>query len=279
MLLQGFRKARVVHVLTVVETVTVFVATFALLKFSQGTWLKRWEPQLEVYRISGYCVVLIVTLIAITLSKVPFRQFGLSRTSMQQGFHFSVASFPFILAIGLSLNFLSWRKLFPALLVVLIELVVLFILIQRMQKLPNNANDLKKDLIAFLLILAGGCVFYVVIGRSIVDTGFILMFHLFISSPVEELLFRGYIQTRINGAFNRKYHFHGIEFGMGLPVSAALFSLAHLINPFNPWLGKFELSIPWALWTFVLGLILGIVREKKEGLTAPILIHFFINFF
>jgi len=36
MLLQAFRKARVVHVLTVVETVSVFIATFALQNFRRG---------------------------------------------------------------------------------------------------------------------------------------------------------------------------------------------------------------------------------------------------
>jgi len=272
------RKIRHPLVGSVVETIIVFFATFVLLKFVQGTWLNRWEPQSEVYRISGYCVILIVTLTAIILTRMPFRQFGMSKTNVQQSFHFTLAHFPFILAISLSLNILSWRHLWPALLVVLIEWIVLFILIQRMQHLPDKMNDLKMDLISLLLIIAVGCVIYVVMGHSIADTGFLLLFYLFIASPVEELLFRGYIQTRINRAFDRKFHFHGMEFGMGLPVSAALFSLAHLLNPFNPWLGQFDLSIPWALWTFVLGLILGIVREKEGGLSAPILIHFFVNF-
>ena len=267
------------RIVAVVETVFVFIATFVLLKFVQGNWLNRWAPQSAVYRVSGYAVILIVTLLAIALTRVPFRQFGMSLANGQQGLHFALANFPFVLAISLSLNFLAWRYLLPALLIFLIELIVLFILIQRLQDRPAKAYDLKKDLLLLLLIVAVRCIVQIVMGRSIADTGFLLLFYLFIVSPVEELLFRGYIQTRINAAFDRKFHFRGIEFGMGLPVAAALFGLAHLFNPFNPWLGQFALSIPWGLWTFGLGLVLGIVREKEGSLLAPILIHFFVNFF
>jgi len=213
------------------------------------------------------------------LSRLSFRQFGVSRVKALRGLHFALANIPFILAISLSLNFLSWRNLLPALLVVLIEGLVIFILVQRMQHRKDKAFDLKKDLISLLLIIVVGCTIYIVKGRSITETGFLLLFYLIVASPVEELLFRGYIQTRINASFNRKFHFHGTEFGMGLPVSAALFGLAHLFNPFNPWLGQTDLSIPWCLWTFGLGLLLGIVREKEDSLLAPILIHFFVNFF
>jgi membrane protease YdiL (CAAX protease family) len=66
----------------------------------------------------------------------------------------------------------------------------------------------------------------------------------------EELLFRGAIQP-----------------AFGLIPTAALFAIAHL---------QYDLS-PLMLFIFILGIILGIIRQRY-GTTVAILIHFGYNF-
>jgi membrane protease YdiL (CAAX protease family) len=62
----------------------------------------------------------------------------------------------------------------------------------------------------------------------------------------EEIFFRGYIQTRINEDFGRRWSIKGVNFGPGLLIAAALFGVLHLLSPFNPLMGLFEVDVLWA---------------------------------
>jgi membrane protease YdiL (CAAX protease family) len=85
---------------------------------------------------------------------------------------------------------------------------------------------------------------------------------------LEEVFFRGYIQSRLNDSFGRPYSFHGVSFGAGLLVAAALFGLAHPLTALSettPW--------AWALWTTTLGLTLGFLREKTGAVVTPAIVR------
>jgi membrane protease YdiL (CAAX protease family) len=85
---------------------------------------------------------------------------------------------------------------------------------------------------------------------------------------LEEFFFRGYIQGRLNETFNRPYSLFQVRFGPGLIASALLFGLFHpIMSPLSttPW--------PWALWTAVMGLVLGLVREKTGAVLATTIAH------
>lgn len=84
---------------------------------------------------------------------------------------------------------------------------------------------------------------------------------------LEEFFFRGYVQSRLNDAFNRPYRVAGVGFGLGLFVSAAVFGLAHPLTSLEgiPW--------PWALWTAAGGLVFGFLREKTGSALAPAIAH------
>jgi hypothetical protein len=88
------------------------------------------------------------------------------------------------------------------------------------------------------------------------------LFYLLFLSSGEEFLFRGYIQSRLNMAFGRPFRFWGVSFGWGLVLTALIFGLMHILNPFNPFLGEFDLYIWWGMWTVFGGLMFGYVREK-----------------
>jgi membrane protease YdiL (CAAX protease family) len=83
----------------------------------------------------------------------------------------------------------------------------------------------------------------------------------------EELLFRGCLQSRLNQALGRPYHMLGVACGWGLVGAALLFGLAHVLSPLNP------LQLGWGLWTFVLGLVFGYLREKSGSFVASAIVH------
>lgn len=83
----------------------------------------------------------------------------------------------------------------------------------------------------------------------------------------EEFLFRGYLQSRLNQAFGRPLQVLGVTYGWGLIGAALLFASSHVFSPSNP------LQLPWGLWTFVFGLVMGYLREKSGNVVASAIPH------
>ncbi len=100
-----------------------------------------------------------------------------------------------------------------------------------------------------------------------------LVFYLFFLGLGEELLFRGYVQSRINQAFGKPFLFFGVAWGWGVVLSAALFGGMHIHNLGSLVSGHWQPAPWWGLWTFFAGLVLGFVREKSGGILAPVLLH------
>ena len=78
--------------------------------------------------------------------------------------------------------------------------------------------------------------------NALASTGFgiiasTVIFQFFFAGFGEEILFRGYMQTKLNEDFGRPWSLKGINFGPGLLIAAALFGVLHLMNPFNPLMG------------------------------------------
>jgi len=89
----------------------------------------------------------------------------------------------------------------------------------------------------------------------------------------EEILYRGYFQSRINQEFGRPYKILGVNFGIGLIIGSLFFASAHVLNPFNPFAGRFELFWLSGFSSFFAGLFLGLVREKIDSIVACGIAH------
>ncbi len=84
----------------------------------------------------------------------------------------------------------------------------------------------------------------------------------FVAIP-EEFFYRGYLQTRLNEIFPRRFLAAGIPFGHGLWISALFFAFGHSVVELR-W---------WHFATFFPGLLFGLLRERTGGVTAGALCH------
>ncbi len=89
----------------------------------------------------------------------------------------------------------------------------------------------------------------------------------------EELFFRGYIQSRLNQAFGRPYEWNGIEFGLGLFITAGFFAVSHMINTAAILTGDFTVNWWYGTFTFVGGILFGLLREKTRSIMASGTLH------
>ncbi len=85
----------------------------------------------------------------------------------------------------------------------------------------------------------------------------------------EEMLYRGFMQTSwARTAPERGVTVLGARLGRGFVWTQVLFALGHLV-----------VLQPWRLGTFFPGLLFGWLRERTEGLPAPIVFHALSNLF
>ena len=79
----------------------------------------------------------------------------------------------------------------------------------------------------------------------------------------EEIFFRGYMQTRLDEVFPPRRTFLGAPIGLSLLATSALFAFTHVVSH----------GTPIVLAVFFPSLAFGWLRERTNGLVAPILFH------
>jgi membrane protease YdiL (CAAX protease family) len=99
------------------------------------------------------------------------------------------------------------------------------------------------------------------------------VFYIFFFRLGEELLFRGYIQSRLNAAWGKPFQFFGVRWGWGVVIASVLFGLMHVLNVGSLVSGAWQPEWWWGFWTFFGGLVLGFVREKTGSIVAPTILH------
>jgi len=89
-----------------------------------------------------------------------------------------------------------------------------------------------------------------------------IAFQFYFAGFGEEILFRGYFQSRLNQDFGRRWTIKGVSFGPALLIAAALFGILHVLSSFNPLMGEFGLDVLAGITSFFAGLLFGFLREK-----------------
>ena len=134
-------------------------------------------------------------------------------------------------------------------------------------KLPSRDSISKPNnqIFVFALLSIITCIIAYFTYESIPVLSKILYF-IFIVGLGEELLFRGYLQSSFNRYFGKPFNIGTVQFGWGLFLAALLFGLIHALVVVPP-------TWPWALFTFIMGLTLGFIREKDGSILSAVLLH------
>ena len=173
----------------------------------------------------------------------------------------ATALLPFLM-LGAALSFIDWRQGWGALLISLLALGILLLIALLLRKNPPPGETLALG--ACLLALANG---------SLESTLLKTLYVYLLVGPAEEILFRGYIQSRLNQVWGRPYRFLGVAWGWGVVAASVLFGLWHvLLMPSAPgvWLQ--------AAWTACAGLAFGYLRERSGSIAPSAFLHSVMNY-
>jgi len=254
----------------ILEVVSVFLGIFLLLGISKqisvsGEWLYwKWGDL-------SHSLFILIPLLLLVVTGRNFASYGITFKNMR--YHLMVVAIcfiPFMLSgvpLGFGLNYRSWEG---AIIMALIQIILLFVIAWLLRKKPNMGNlGANSAFLLFMpfmpLILSPGAAS---VGKAISS----FIYYFFFVGFGEEILYRGYIQSRLNDTWGRPYHFFGVSLGWGIVITSLMFGISHLgiINSFQ---GNFNLAWPWFFWTFFGGLVFGFIREKTGSIVAPAMLH------
>ncbi|GDX78589.1 hypothetical protein LBMAG42_04000 [Deltaproteobacteria bacterium] len=99
------------------------------------------------------------------------------------------------------------------------------------------------------------------------DAWLLVPYHLFFVAIPEEFFYRGYMQTRLNEVFPRRWNVFGTYVGPGLIIGCLFFAFGHSLVTFR-W---------WHFATFFPGLVFGWMRERTRSPVAGAMFHAWSN--
>jgi len=170
-------------------------------------------------------------------------------------------SFPLINALGMSYKDWDGALILSFSNILALVLVVLFL--RKNPTYQEKAASAHRILIFFLVFIAFTILSALTLPLGKQVGGF--TYALFTTGFGEEILFRGYVQSRLNRAFGRPFHNCCVRWGFGVIITAILFGSMHFFHGTG--------TLWWGLWTIFGGLVFGFLREKTGSVVAPGIAH------
>ena len=221
----------------------------------------------------GHLAFVLVPVLWLLATRRDLAAYGLVFTHLRSDWQTAMTVYLPIALGAATLGFIDYKAWPGAFLQAGVELVVLLIVARTLtSKLDAKPGYLT---IGLAILLLGGYSFWRGTLPGVRFMGLALLTYVPGVGLGEELLYRGYIQSRLNQVFGRPWHFYGVDWGWGVVLTAFLFGLTHT-GIFALLFGQTQfaaLTWPWGLWTFVGSFVLSYVREKTGSIAAPVLLH------
>lgn len=230
---------------------------------------------------TGSIIFVGIPVLAICLFHRNWAEYGFTLTGWQNNLDIGIKAYLVrMIPMGFFLGAIIWLKMdyrnFPGGVVVALGEVIGIALMLRVLNRQQEAKAMASatnNIITTILLFLFPIVLALVMGKLSLIIVSTVVWQFFFSGFGEEIVWRGYVQSRLNQAFGLPMRAFGIQFGVGLIVTSILFGLLHAFNTYDPEIGFASLSWGWALFTIFSGLLFGILREKTGSLLAPGIAH------
>jgi hypothetical protein len=265
-------------ILTTLEVLAVFAVFLAVRLAMRSTSPVQWEKQNLGWIYSVMFVWIAITVLVMLLTRRGWAAYGISshnwRTNLDVGIKaYLVRIIPIVLggfgAVWLGLDPQQFSGKAFAALVWIVALALMLWLMNRQKEVKSGRANV---LLTVLLLLVPIAVALAMGKLSLVIVSTVV-WQFVLSGFGEELMYRGYIQSRLNQAFGRPMRLFGVQFGAGLVVASLLFGLLHVTGSYDPALGLSSLAWGLLVGNFLAGLFLGVIYEKTGTLLAPGIAH------
>jgi uncharacterized protein len=277
MALFGRRVAALVEVVAALAFVHV-----AYRSFKHFTPLGQAEASAGL-NFSAGSVMILFTVVFLAIRRESFEEYGLTTTGWRRSLNIGLLWGLLVVFVGgliIKLADVHFDPLHPpdlarAILFTIGELVntIVLLLFLRKDRAVVERLPAVASLLFLFAVLSVPTVVALKFDRPVLDAMLSTLWLFFCAGFGEEIFFRGYIQSRVDDAFGRPYRFLGVNFGVGLFVSAALFGLIHVFNTVDYFSGQWKFAWLWWWPNFGAGLFFGVLRAKTGSIVAGGVIH------
>lgn len=261
---------KLLAVLEVLLLIFVFVPflTLGIYHFLPGFESWQIETLGFPFPVFSHVVMVGLSLLFIAIRRKKLTDYGI--TFQNPKYHLDIVGvcfIPVLLAgtpLGMGVDHTTWNGAFILAALQIVLLLIIGLILRKKTTYPGVGLSVGAILLFPLTGTAEG-----IAGKAIV---FFLTYALFVGFG-EEILYRGYMQSRLNEVFGKPYHFFGVAFGWGTILTALFFGFTH-VGILSYVLGlSTNITLAWGFWTFFGGLVFGFVREKSDSILAPALLH------
>lgn len=252
----------------VIEVLVVFSLTLLLVALVGLSPIGKWERQVSNRVFIEYAVMIAIPLLILVAARRNLASYGLSLRNLRYHLDITATAFVPVAIASVPLAFINLTEWSGALIMAGVNIALLFALGLLLKRKPTQ-NESGILVGAILLIAYSNLTQKASLNNAI--SAFV--FYIFFLGLGEELLFRGYIQSRLNAAWGRPFQFYGVNWGPGIIITSVLFGLMHVLNMGSLVTGDWHLEWWWGFWTFFAGFVSGFVREKTGSIVAPTILH------
>jgi membrane protease YdiL (CAAX protease family) len=252
--------------------VAIFIVLLVACWAFDTTNLAAIQTQYLHWNYFSHVIMIVVAIGAMAVGKKNFASYGFTLKKWRSDL--SIALICLISAAGYIPSLISpsiaGNRLINTLFIIAAVLLALWLVLKRKDEGMAKESGVR----IFWPVISIPAVIAIVLGM--VGFGIVastIVFQFYFAGFGEEILFRGYFQSRLNQSFDRPWRIKGVSFGPGLLIASALFGVLHMLNPFNPLMGKFELDLLWGISSFFGGLLFGFLREKTGTVLSAGLGH------
>ena len=267
---EGLKNSKVTGMLSVI---LIFVVFLVVAWIFSTTTIYLLQEELLYWNYFSHIVMIALSVGAIALTKRGFASAGFTLKNWRYDLSIAVICVISAAAFIPPLVFPSLADNEPLNSVFSIAATLVALLVVSKERTANEKASSSKGGMQLLALVPA---FSVAAMMASIDYGLILSTAIFQFSFVgfgEEIIFRGYMQSRLNEGFGYPWKFAGVKFGPGLLITSILFGVLHLLNPFNPLQGQYTLAIWSGINSTFGGFLFGFVREKTGDVLAPSIAH------
>lgn len=241
----------------------------------------QWEDQTFGWSYSGMLLFVGIPVLVVSLTRRSWAEYGLSLANWQTNLDLGMKAYLVrIIPVSFLLLTILWLKMdyriFPGGMIVAageIIGILLMLLVLRRQPPAHRISAARHNIIIVLLLLLFPIGLALAMKKLTLIVLSTVVWQFVFSGFGEEVVWRGYVQSRLNQAFGRPLSLFEIQFGAGLIIASLGFGFSHAFNTYDSMIGFRSLSWGWAVSTSFSGLLFGFIREKTGTLLAPGIAH------
>lgn len=226
--------------------------------------LIRWEGRTIGGSYFTGILMVVLSIVASILTKLDFEEVGIKTGDWKKSLNMGFKGFLSLL-IPQSILTLYWawgldyRNYWQiALLQSILIIVVTYLLIRNIGKNKSDISSFR--IILVVVILLTPLIMGFKLGTLSIRLLTTFIWQIIVGGFSEEILFRGYIQSTVNREYGTNWRISGVRFGPGLLLSSLLYGLSRGLRTMN---------FGWTVYTFILGLFYGMIREASGDIIGP----------